>query len=370
MHKIRRLRAGSSWTAYNGMMWVCCRRASVRCSHPSAASSSAPRADCQASAARQVDASLGTASNSAEGRNYPALGPGGPAGARRIEQLMALQQFLQRFAPLWKPAKKRRCRRRFADLLTEAHFLIDQSKRRVGIFLQVRMPVEIFLRARPFTRLPAPDHLLGQLAREIAAAVRFVWPENSGRHFEVHGRLLVIPPRPPCDGPDRKKSGGRCWGASGSGRQFRRANSPGVSIPTAADGAADRAQHLLPQFVGLDVGAGLSIERRGRVIQIAHLQAHSCSSGRRCWRRRSRKRLRVALTRNALRCAAVAKRQPASRKPTTTSAHTDWTTSSESNLGRSRGDSIRRTIRRRYGSYSRNTRSADASSPLHRPSSR
>ena len=39
------------------------------------------------------------------------------------------------------------------------------------------MPVEIFLLARPFTRLPSPDHLLGELAREIAAAVRFVWPE-------------------------------------------------------------------------------------------------------------------------------------------------------------------------------------------------
>jgi hypothetical protein len=58
-------------------------------------------------------------------------------------------------------------------------------------------------------------------------------------------------------------------------------------------------------------------------------------------------RWRVSLTRNARRCASSANRQPASRNPRNASAHTDCTTSIESNLALSRADSFLRTTIRR-----------------------
>ncbi len=76
-------------------------------------------------------------------------------------------------------------------------------------------------------------------------------------------------------------------------------------------------------------------------------------------------RLRMSFTRNARRWASSAKRQPASRKPRSRSAQTDCTTSTESNLARSRVGSFLRTTIRRYGSKARKTRSAAAGSPLH-----
>ena len=112
-------------------------------------------------------------------------------------------------------------------------------------------------------------------------------------------------------------------------------------------GGRTKGQHLPPQVVGLHHLVG----RGSRATDIPSNSADSmgCSRSRTrwCWRTRSMKRLRVTLTERPAGWPALAKCQPDERKPCSTSTQIDCTTSTESNLARSRACSCRRTTMRR-----------------------